>query len=127
MLKRIGKKILWVIAFLLYLVLYCGFTVAVLEHSKVAYMLVLVCSVAVLIFLWNDSINILSVWAWIMIPYSVLVLCGLEAEVLLEKFGQHELLIAFLVVAEIMAFYSGKIVAVVIIPVFFFGLLIMSP
>ncbi|MBQ8821133.1 MAG: hypothetical protein IJZ82_00650 [Lachnospiraceae bacterium] len=128
MLEKILKKIGFVVAFIVYLILYCFVTVLVFEDHKVAYVLVLISATAVLIYQRNDPMNILSFWAIVSLPYSILVLCGLEADVLVDKFGPNVALLAFLVVAELLAHFSGKIVIIVmffLIPLFFVGLFLV--
>ena len=100
---------------ILYIFLYSGFTVAVLVHAKWAYVLILLSALVGLLLLWNEEVNIVKVWAILMIPYSLLVLFGLNAEFLVEKYPNNVALIVLFTLAEMLAIFSYKVVAMVLI------------
>lgn len=109
------NKIIEIASFIIGLILYIMLTTAIILSSKIVYGFILVCAIVLLCFFWKEKMNILKLWALFMIIYSMLVLCGINSTEIAEKYSDNLLILAFLVVAELFAVNSGKIVIIFLV------------
>lgn len=107
-----NSKIINIVSFVIVLVLEVVIYLAICWHSKWVYVLILLCACALLLFEWHEKMNILKFWAIIMVIYSPMVLLGPKLEVWKEAVQGNLPVILLLIVAEMFAMNSAKIVIV---------------
>jgi len=118
--ERKGITLLDIIAGVLIIIFACSFTLAIGFANKWAYILLLLTSITILIFLWNEEISFFKIYALIMVLYSILGICGLNSVVIAEYFGGNILLLGILAFVELLAIHSWKLVLVFIVACFCF-------
>lgn len=94
------------ISFIIYMII----TIAIITESKWAYALILITAMTVLFLLWEEKMNILKLWAIILLAYSTLMLLGWNSVKLAQITNKNILVLLILSVINIFAIHSGKII-----------------
>ncbi len=103
--NKLNEILSGVIVIAVYIIL----SVAIIVGSKWVYVLILLTAILMLVLLWKERFNILKLWAIIMLIYSMRTLIGWNGEVLIGKSNDNPLVATFILLAELFALHSVKI------------------
>lgn len=117
------NKLSEILSFAIAMIVYIILGVAILVESKWVYALILLTAVLMLWLIRKDRFNILKLWAISMLIYSVLVLLGINGVDLLEKTNGNPVVAMLMVVVEMFALLSGRIVLLILVV----GIILINP